>query len=222
MQRSSRYWLLLLFAIGLPSQLISQSSGSRMIGGKLNLEHLKYNESSLGAIRDFDVGFSLNYLKILSQGYYQHNYQSNTDSTNRRKHPSFGLGLHAGITGYYNNTDSIVMHSTELFFGPIVRYYTAIDIFFEGSLNAHYTWNRIGYPESQTNQYYFIPSSNTLSLSFEAGIGYRIILSRNISLEPIIAYQRTWSSLIMGEEKKSYPYQKVHSLNIYLSLQFYL
>ncbi len=222
MLRSIKCWIILLSIIALPTQLLAQNAGSRIIGGKLNLEHLRYKKSSLGAIRDFDVGLSVNYLKILSSTYYQHSFNSLSDSTKRRKHPSFGLGLNAGITGYYNNTDSIVMHSTELFFGPIVRYYTAIDFFFEGSLNVHYAMNRIGYPGSQPNKYYFIPRSNAFSLSLEAGIGYRIILGRNISLEPMIAYQRTWSSLIMGEDKTLYPYQKVYSLNIYLSLQFYL
>jgi hypothetical protein len=114
------------------------------------------------------------------------------------------------------------MYSTELFIGPIVRYYTSIDFFFEGSLDFHYAMYRIGYPESQSNKYYFIPHSNVFSFSLEAGIGYRIILRRNVSLEPMIAYQRTWSSLIMGDANSSYPYQKVHSLNVYLSLQFYL
>lgn len=204
-------------------QLISQTAGSRIVGGKLNLEHLRYKESALGAINDFDIGFSINYLKILSSTYYEHSFNSLSDSTKRTKHPSFGLGVNAGITGYYNNTDSIVMHSTELFFGPIVRYYTPIDFFFEGSLNVHYAMSRIGYPESQSNKYYFFPRSNVLSLSLEAGVGYRIILSRNISLEPILAYQRKWETLIpeKGDSITS-PSQKTHAMNFYISLQFYL
>lgn len=223
MNNTIKYRFILIFLTVAPVLLHSQEDGSRIIGGRIKIEHLRYQKSSLGAIKDIDLGFSFNYLKILSPAYYQHIMESNPDSTIRLWYSSYGLGLNAGISGYYNNTDSILMHGTEVNVGPVVRYFTRKNFFMEGSFNILYAFNRLGYPVSSISKYAFLPTSKILGLSFEVGIGYRVILSRNVSLEPIVAYQRKWKGFLPGHDYISFdPYERTHAINFYLSLQFYL
>lgn len=206
----------------LPSLLLSQNEGDRTIGGGINIEHLNFQRSPLGVRRDVDIGFSFNYFKILSPTIKLDTLTAfNQAKLGRTFSHSFGAGFSIGIDGYYNNTDSIVMHETTAFLGPVFRYYMTRRLFFEGSMYFEYSHSSIEIPDHVSGNQIYFASGRRVGFSFELGIGYRIKINNSLSLEPIIAYQRYLARTPNDQNESVYKFDKAHEFNFYIYLQYY-
>jgi len=208
--------------IMLPALLFSQNEGNRSIGGEFRLASLYYQKSALGVRKDIDLGFAFNYLKILSPLYHSDSIQVRDRHINTQSASSFGFGAFIGISGYYHNTDSIIQHGTNLFFGPVVRYYTSKILFLEGKCSMQYNAYKVEIADPTSGNYLYYPITKTIDLNLEMGVGAKIRLTNNVFFEPILSYQRSWENIYINQDGllKS-PNKRAHSIVLSMRFQFY-
>jgi len=214
--------LLIIFFSILPFFLFAQSDGGNTLGGRYRLQQLNYQKSPLGATKDIDIELRFNYIKDLFPLNYRCNQANRCDTIMPGSYYPFGIGMNIGVKGYYNNTDSLNMHETNICLGPILRYYTAKCLFFEMNSNIFFSRSKIWNPNSGLSNQDLVPVNKIIGINFEIGLGYRIKLSENILFEPLIAFQRVKTSWYYKQIDYAFmPYENINNINIYLSLQLY-
>lgn len=203
------------------SVIFSQELLRNKIGSSLFLDHYHGNESPLGTRNDLGIGLDLNYLRGLTFFVDSTSIQKHYNSTFFCNNFSFWQGLRIGMNGYYENTDSIIMHETRLSIATVSRLYHRKGFFIEGGLRLQNTLNKNGVPGSR-KKIVVISESKVAGFGLEFGIGYQWSLSEHISFEPYLSYL-FMKSFFYYKDKQEFlwqPYELMHDFNIHLSLNY--
>jgi hypothetical protein len=205
----------------LPLFLYSQTDKGRVAGGRFKFEYQYYKTFPLGTQNYFELEFAANYMYLLCPAFLGKKCINRFENDNYKLYSPIGTGFKIGFNGGYSNTDSLNMHGSEFFFGPLFRYFTKINLFLEVSGCFRYSCSKIWSPLPLPGTYY-IPLAKSVGYEVEIGLGYRIKLNRNIAFEPVAAYQIIDDGYYIDKLQNSQLYhENLNNLNFYVGFQYY-
>lgn len=214
-------FIVLLLISSLPSVIFSQGVGNNLIGGEFRVDRLSYEESLDGVRRDIDIGIQAKYLRSLFPVHTNDSIHYKDIIDNKKPLSRHWAGIVFGLSGYYVNSDSVIIQTTDISFGPTLRYYATEQIFLESTGLFLYSWSQIRTPDPISPGNWYIPWTEFAGLKWQLGAGFSKRLARNVFLEPMVGYRIYWRWYATHSKQRSYElYDVTHGFSFSLCLQF--
>jgi len=211
--------IVFLILSSLSKLLFAQVEGNNIIGGELKLDRISYEKSFDGVRRDIDIGINTKYLRSLFP--VDSNDSIHYAKLRNREKPlsRYWAGVILGLSGYFVNSDSADIKTTDISIGPAFRYYATKLVFLEATALFLYNWSQVKTVAPISASNWYIPWVEIAGLKCQLGVGYSKRLSKNVYLEPLIGYQIYWRWYATHTDQK--PYELIdRSNNFILSLSF--
>jgi len=185
-------FIFVLFLSSLSTLLFSQGEGKNMLGGGFRVDRLSYEKSYDGVRKDIDLGINAKYLRSLFPVHASDSIHYDNLSNSEKPLSRHWAGVILGFSGYYVNSDSVIIKVNDISIGPVLRYYATKQVFLEATTLFLNSWSKVKTvaPISATNWY--TPWSEIAGLKCQLGVGYSKRLAKNVFLEPMIGYQIYW------------------------------
>jgi len=194
-----------LILCSLSISLYSQIEGNNLVGGGLRVDRLFIEKSPLDGVRkDIDLGLNAKYLRNLSPIHARDSARYSSLKESKIPISRHWAGVVLGFSGYYVNSDSVLISSNDICIGPTFRYYATKKLFLETTTNLLSSLGKIKTVAPINASNYYVPWTKTVGLKCQIGAGVSEKLTENIYLEPMIGYHLYWRWLATMDDQNPY------------------
>lgn len=194
---------------------------NNVIGVGLHVDRLSYEKSLDGVRKDIDLGVDAKYLRNLFPVHPRDSIHYYNITDKKKLFSRYWVGVDFGLSGYYVNSDSVVIITTDVSLGPALRYYASNQLFIETSAVFQYSWAQIRAPDPLNPGSWYIPWEDYAGLKWQLGTGFSKRLVKNVFLEPMIGYRIYWRWYATHTDQRPYElYDVTHGFTFSLCFQF--
>lgn len=211
-----------LFLCSISISLHSQIEDNNLVGGGFRVDRLHIEKSLYDGLRkDIDLGIDAKILRNLSPIHAKDSARYHILNESNKPSSRYWAGLVLGFSGYYVNSDSVMISENAISIGPTFRYYATKKLFLQTTTHFMLNWSKMKTVAPISASNYYIPWAKLAGVKCQVGVGISKKLTQSIYIEPMLGYHIYWRWLVtMDDQNPYYPLDPSNNFGFSISLYY--